>query len=84
MRAKVPHWAIWAGVPAPLDEESFEEYVTRIGLNAEDLLHGLSENQLPIANHRLTTHFLRTMPEEYEAYIREKRRRQWPPVGEQS
>lgn len=74
LRAKVPDWALWAGLPCPEKGECFSCYVTRIGLDAQNLLNGLTPNTAYIANHRLTTELMRQLPDRYEEYVQAKRR----------
>lgn len=77
LKPKVPGWAVDAGLPPPQPDEEFSDYVSRLGLDPDSLLTGLTENSMHIANRRLTTELMRRMPEQYERYIRCRRRNLW-------
>lgn len=74
LQPRPPAWALWAGLPAPDPAEDFSTYVTRLGLDSESLLTGLTPNTLPIANRRLATELMRKLPWFYEGYVEAKRR----------
>lgn len=71
---RVPEWALWSGLPAPEQDENFVEYVSRMGLDPDPLLAGLSENSLSIANMRLATELMRQLPRHYEIWTEHVRR----------
>lgn len=71
---RVPEWALWSGLPPPVEGENFVGYVERMGLDPEPLLLGLSENSLSIANRRLATELMRQLPWFYEEWIETRRR----------
>lgn len=66
-----PQWALDAGLPQPLEDESFCEYVARMGLDCQELLVGLSYCTMPLANYRLATRLQRDMPVEFDRYVAE-------------
>jgi hypothetical protein len=68
-----PRWALEAGLPAPRPRESFRKYVTRLGFDADELLVGLNERTLPLANGRLAAAIQYASPEAFSRYLRERR-----------
>lgn len=73
LRASPPEWALQAGLPPPGEDESFEKYVSRLGLDPEELLVGLNETTMVLANIRLASALMKEAPEAYADY-RERRR----------
>ena len=69
LRPSPPQWALEAGLDAPKEEEGFVEYVTRLGLDASELLIELTPQTAPLANGRLATTLARAMPEARDRYI---------------
>lgn len=69
LRPEPPRWALEAGLPEPKKEEGFAEYVTRLGLDAEELLVELTAQTAPLANGRLATTLARAMPGARDRYI---------------
>jgi len=66
-----PLWALEAGLPEPLDGESFCAYVCRLGLDPEPLLVELTPRTATIANIRLSSTLMDEMPEAFGAYVGE-------------
>ena len=62
LRPSPPRWALEAGLDAPKEGEGFTEYVTRLGLNASELLIDLHEQTAPLANGRLAHTLSQAMP----------------------
>jgi hypothetical protein len=69
----LPPWALWAGCPAPREGEDFRSYVTRLGLDADELLEDLNEVTLPIANQRLASLLMRQNPDAFLDYLEMRR-----------
>lgn len=69
----VPQWALAAGLPEPAPEESFVEYVQRLGLDPEPLLVGLNERTLVLANQRLSSLLMRLRPDDFRRYVDARR-----------
>jgi hypothetical protein len=60
-----PKWAVARGLPAPEEGEGFFQYCERIGIEEAEVfsfVEGLDERTAEIANARLGTHIVRTMP----------------------
>jgi hypothetical protein len=68
-----PQWALDAGLPPPVEGESFCAYIERLGLDCDYLLEGLTGRTLPCANSRLASLLMRELPDAFWAYA-EKRR----------
>lgn len=68
IEARLPDWAIWAGCPEPEEGELFPDYVRRLGLDPEPMLEGLTEQTYPLANYRLWSALMRSMPKQFSAY----------------
>lgn len=66
---QLPRWALWAGYPEPAPDESFRAYVTRLGLDPEPLLAGLTERTSCLANQRLATELMRRTPDRFQEYM---------------
>jgi len=69
---RVPPWAVAAGVPPPVEGEGFEEFCQRIEIPewvAADLVAGLDERRMEVANARLASYFGVTMPEAFNAAV---------------
>lgn len=62
-------------MPPPYKDENFVGYVSRMGLDPDPLLEGLTENSLPIANMRLATELMRQLPMFYMGWVEMNRRR---------
>ena len=62
-------WALNAGLPKPHPEEGFIEYVERIGLDATELLEGLHERTVCLANYRLNTQLQRQIRPAFDAHV---------------
>jgi len=62
-------WALDAGLPGPAEDEGFCEYVTRLGLDCAELLHGLDRRTVSLANVRLSTKLQRDMPLDFTRHI---------------
>lgn len=84
LRPEPPQWALEAGLPPPKKKEGFAEYVTRLGLEAGELLVDLTAQTALLANGRLATTLARAMPAARDRYINhlasvhiEPLRRQW-------
>lgn len=69
LRPEPPQWALAAGLPRPTEDESFTDYVTRLGLDAEELFVGLTEQTSPLANGRLAQTIRMTMPEAWDRFV---------------
>lgn len=69
LRPEPPQWALAAGLPEPKKKEGFTEYVTRLGLDAEELLIDLTEQTSPLANGRLAATIRKTMPDAYDRFL---------------
>lgn len=66
---QLPQWAQWAGYPKPTPDESFYAYVTRLGLDPEPMLVGLTERTRCLANQRLASELMRQAPQYFRAYV---------------
>lgn len=64
-----PRWAVDAGVPEPYLDETFCDYVKRLGFNADWMLQELTDRTACLANVRLSTALMKTMPYEYDDYV---------------
>jgi hypothetical protein len=69
LRPRPPHWALHAGLPEPHADEGFCEYVIRLGFSDQEMLEGLTERTMPLANWRLATRLQRSMPQHFSEYI---------------
>ena len=69
LRPEPARWALKAGLPAPRDDEGFIEYVTRLGLNAAELLVELTEQTMVLANARLNTQLQRRMRNAFDDHV---------------
>jgi len=81
LRPDPPQWSIQAGLPLPLEDEEFCEYVTRLGLDCPDLLMDLDlrldESGVEgIANLRLATAIQKIVPDIFSAYT-EREAKKW-------
>lgn len=79
---RLPAWA--AGCPPPSPQETFRGYVSRLGMDPERLLEGLTPRTAEIANERLAAALQRACPEQFWEYVEQRRvaagakRQRWP------
>jgi hypothetical protein len=59
---EIPRWAAESGCPLPLAGESFYEYVTRLGLDFDELVVDLDSRVPEMANQRLAAHLKHGAP----------------------
>jgi hypothetical protein len=72
VRVRVPAWALAAGMPAPADDESFDTYWRRAGATDETIemaTAGLNDRSADVANERMTTYLIRTMPRAFDRHV---------------
>jgi hypothetical protein len=67
-RPEPPLWAVYAGLPEPRDDEDYIEYLNRIGLDPVELLADLTDQTACLANIRLESKLMRSMPRAYRRY----------------
>jgi hypothetical protein len=68
-RPEPPLWAVYAGLPEPRDDEGYVEYLNRIGLDPVELLVDLTDRTACLANIRLESKLMRSMPEAYQRHV---------------
>jgi hypothetical protein len=68
-RPEPPLWAVYAGLPEPHDDEGYVEYLNRIGLDPVELLVDLTDTTACLANIRLESKLMRSMPKAYKEYV---------------
>jgi len=73
-----PDWALAAGLPAPHEDESFLEYVTRLGYSGKELVAELDERTMTLANVRLANKLQQSMPVAFDRHVR-KLGEKWGP-----
>lgn len=71
LRPEPPEWALFAGLPVPRNEEGFTEYVTRLGLDASELLIELTPRTICIANLRLAHALRQRAPAAFDRHLEE-------------
>lgn len=72
VRVRVPAWALAAGMPPPRDDESFDSYWRRAGVDEatiEMAVLGLDELRVDVANERMGTYLMRKMPDAFNAHV---------------
>lgn len=69
MRPEPPQWALDAGLPEPTCKEGFSEYVSRLGLEPDELLTELTEQTSPLANLRLAHTIRMVMPGAWDRFV---------------
>jgi len=77
IRVQVPGWALYAGMPEPEEDESFDSYWRRVGVDEDTLTtahEGLTERTEEVANARMGSYLLRKMPEAFDRYVERKRK----------
>lgn len=70
-KPKLPLWA--NGCPKPKAKETFHEYVSRLGMDPEWLLQGLTPQTVEVANARLATALMRACPEQFWKHVHARR-----------
>ena len=65
-----PAWALAAGLPAPENGEGFCRYVTRLGLDCAYFFEDLTERTAELANLRLSSYLIDSMPGPFRAHVR--------------
>ena len=70
LQAAPPAWALAAGLPEPFTEETFEEYVTRLGLDCAYFFEDLTERTAELANLRLASYLIDACPGPFRAHVR--------------
>lgn len=67
-----PAWALEAGLPAPLMGEGFQEYVSRIGLDFQDMTIDLDERTAEFANLRLASALQVACPASFKKHLKDR------------
>ena len=68
-RPLAPFWAVEAGLPEPEPDETFEQYVERLGLRSGPLVEGLTERTMCLANVRLSSELAKHLPDAWDRHL---------------
>lgn len=72
LEARVPKWALEAGLPAPRKGESLVDYAQSIGLDTEELFIELTDRTAELAYYRLEKMLSISLAHAWNAYIEQR------------
>lgn len=78
VRVRIAPWAVQAGMPLPADDESFDSYWRRVGVEdgvIEMAVLGLRDDNADCANERMNTYLIRKMPDAFERHVLSRAKR---------
>lgn len=67
-KPEIPRWAIEAGCPQPHSQETFYDYVERLGLNFDEMVADIDSRIPDTANRRLARALEKGAPECFDRY----------------
>lgn len=72
IRVRVPAWALADGMPPPGEDEGFDSYWRRMGVDEETLTvvqAGLTERTEDVANERMGAYLRGKMPDAFDRHV---------------